>query len=121
MIIFGGASNSVFYNTIIENDALEEHWDLIEPSGKLPNPRCNHAASTDSAENLLVVGGYSDSGYLNDVWIFSLSKNDGLLIMHRENCRHRESLHHWCFIIIRLIFGAGFMKDGCRMSCMFKI
>jgi hypothetical protein len=74
MIIFGGASNSVFYNTIFEYDALEDHWDLIEPSGKLPNPRCNHAASTDSAGNLLVVGGYSDSGYLNDVWIFSLSE-----------------------------------------------
>lgn len=74
MIIFGGASNSVFYNTIFEYDALEDHWDLIEPSGKLPTPRSNHAASTDSAGNLLIVGGYSDSGYLNDVWIFSLSE-----------------------------------------------
>ena len=65
--LFGGATASLYYNDLYEYDALLDHWRLLEPQSKMPVGRNNHGYDIDFEGNLLVVGGFNDRGYLNDV------------------------------------------------------
>ena len=71
MLVFGGSSQSFHYNDLHEYDAVNDHWKILFPEGQKPLGRSNHAADLDEETHMVVFGGYSQKGYLNDVWIYT--------------------------------------------------
>lgn len=67
IIIFGGSSQSLELNDIYEYDAVTDHWKNLLPEGERPSGRSNHVCTVDEDGNMILVGGYSSKGYLNDV------------------------------------------------------
>ena len=75
LLIFGGSAKGLEYNDLYEYEAITDHWKNLLPEGERPPGRCNHAADIDSEGNLVVVGGFSSRGYLNDLHVYSTAYN----------------------------------------------
>jgi hypothetical protein len=75
MVVFGGGSDSGYLNDVWALSlAGAPTWTQLTPSGTPPIPRFLHSAIYDPGRDRMVVfGGYSGSGYLNDVWVMSLA------------------------------------------------
>lgn len=73
--LFGGSDRGISFNDLHVYDAVSDAWTLLFPTGVKPPGRSNHAAGLDSNGNLIVIGGDSNKGYLNDVWTYSPAYN----------------------------------------------
>jgi hypothetical protein len=53
-------------------------WTQLAPSGSTPSPRDSHTAVYDAAGNhMIVFGGHSSGGLLNDMWVLSNANGNG--------------------------------------------
>lgn len=69
-VLFGMGANNIFASG--QSDTSTD-WREIESLGEKPGARENHSMVYDSIrERLLVFGGRGDTGFLNDLWAFSL-------------------------------------------------
>lgn len=74
MILFGGDSDytQVWYNDVWAYDCRLESWIELRPTGSLPLPRAGLSMAYDPSTNRLVVfGGASEIGVVNDTWAFT--------------------------------------------------
>jgi hypothetical protein len=73
MVVFGGVTSG-FENDVWELSLNEPiHWHQITPLGNLPPNRRHHRAILDPVNNrMLIFGGETDGGPLNDLWALSL-------------------------------------------------
>jgi hypothetical protein len=82
-IIFGGRSDSKFFNDVWGIDtAADSQWERMATTGNAPSPRAGASIGLGTNSNgdpymntLIVTHGYSDSGYFDDTFILNLSKN----------------------------------------------
>jgi hypothetical protein len=62
--------------TILGGGSTTKAWKQLIPGGRAPAPRSGHSAAMDSAnDRMIVFGGTSSSGDLNDTWV--LTNADG--------------------------------------------
>jgi hypothetical protein len=74
MVVFGGYSGSYFNEVWALSLADTPVWAQLSPSGTPPGARSAHSAIYDPVRDRMVVfGGSSVSGYVNDVWALSLA------------------------------------------------
>ena len=80
MIVFGGSTGGLLEPPGRVNDVwalgLSEPaaWTPITPAGTAPAPRQGHTAVLDpNGQRMVVFGGRSDAGLLNDVWVLTLT------------------------------------------------
>lgn len=75
ILLFGGGQQGSKFNDLYEYDGIEDHWTQLLPTGDLPSARVNAAGDLNEDGNLVVVGGYTDDGYENDVWVYDYAAN----------------------------------------------
>jgi hypothetical protein len=75
MVVFGGWRSGTNFNDVWELSlAGTPVWTELTPSGTPPSVRRFHSAIYDPVRDRMVVfGGYTGDGYLNDVWALSLA------------------------------------------------
>ncbi len=74
MIVFGGTFADIRLGDVWALSlAGTPAWTQLAPTGTPPAPRASHAAVLDPArDRMIVLGGSSAAGYLDDVWALSL-------------------------------------------------
>ncbi|HKQ58676.1 MAG TPA: kelch repeat-containing protein [Candidatus Eisenbacteria bacterium] len=74
MLVFGGVSNQPLSDVWSLSLDASPQWTLILPEGATPSARYGHAAVLDPVRNRMIVfGGASYGGEVNDVWALSLT------------------------------------------------
>jgi N-acetylneuraminic acid mutarotase len=75
VIMFGGMSaNGDLFDDTWAYDLASDRWTKIDPSGTVPEGRASQSMVYDSsAGRVLMFGGASRSGYLNDIWAYDPS------------------------------------------------
>jgi N-acetylneuraminic acid mutarotase len=68
--MFGGSEGSHYFNDLYLYDAELDSWEIIVAEGG-PSGRTNHATDVDKHGNLVVFGGFTDSGFDNAVYMFN--------------------------------------------------
>lgn len=69
MLIFGGMSPIT--NDTWQFSADQQSWEEIIDLGNIPLPRCHHTlVANDAGSDILLFGGFSQSGRFNDTWRF---------------------------------------------------
>ena len=71
MIIFGGHHGQRSLSNIYSLDFTTLTWSKIEPCGNCPPARDSHSAVIINNNDMLIFGGNSSSGKLNDLWNFN--------------------------------------------------
>ena len=82
MIVFGGVNPCAAPNNdvwVLENAdglaggiAATPQWTLLNPTGTAPSGRADHSAVYDPTTNRLIVfGGGTSTGFVNDVWVLT--------------------------------------------------
>jgi hypothetical protein len=62
----------------LSGSSTQQAWTALSPGGIAPQPRSGHSAVMDSANHRMIVfGGASDSGSLNDTWILTNANGKG--------------------------------------------
>lgn len=75
LYLFGGeGDNNELYNDFWAYDCYLESWESIEAKGTIPSRRYGHGASTYN-DVMVIWGGMSAEGYLNDGYIYSIATN----------------------------------------------
>lgn len=74
LIIFGGEDTGNTLNNDIRIFSLvSKTFEKLEVSGEKPLARMNHTAILSSDNKLIIIGGKSNSGALNDAWSFDFT------------------------------------------------
>ena len=74
MIVFGGSSGGVRLSDVWALDLASLAWTPLAPSGTAPSARRGHAAIYDPVrDRMIVFGGSSSMGRLNDAWVLDLA------------------------------------------------
>jgi hypothetical protein len=76
MTVFGGSNGNLLNDVWVLTNANglggTPAWTQLFPTGSSPTTRYGHTAVYDTAKNRMTIfGGYSFSGYLNDVWVLT--------------------------------------------------
>ena len=72
LILFGGRTGGGRSSDIWTLDIASGKWTELTPSGEGPEPRSSHdAAWNPDTGQMIVFGGRSNSGNLNDLWLFT--------------------------------------------------
>jgi hypothetical protein len=78
-VLFGGIDQSKNYNDTFLLDINAWHWTKVQSTGTIPTARSTHAACclgytlTGQHSSLMVVGGWSGSTVLSDVWLLDVT------------------------------------------------
>jgi len=75
MLIFGGQGSSAFLNDLWSYSISSNSWTQLNSSTS-PSVRAGHTAIYLSSSNsMLVFGGYTGGGWLNELWSYNISSN----------------------------------------------
>jgi galactose oxidase-like protein/Kelch motif protein len=71
MILFGGFTESGYFNDLWVYTPSENSWIEVSISGSAPSPRGAMGFVYDRInDNFIMFGGFSERGFFNDTWIF---------------------------------------------------
>eukprot|EP00759_Apiculatamorpha_spiralis_P001958 PhF_6_TR1064/c0_g1_i1/m.2236 len=76
LLLFGGKAPSCecgYSNEVFMLETQTYRWRKITAGQTNPTPRANHSATFVGTHSLVIVGGESHVGWLNDVWLFDLA------------------------------------------------
>jgi hypothetical protein len=83
MIVFGGQTAEGFSDEVWSLDLAGGAWTQVVPAGAAPAGRALHVAIHDPVrERMIVVGGTSGSGWMNDAWALTLSGPPAWVELH---------------------------------------
>ena len=68
LYIFGGSSIKGLLNDLYVLDIETRRWEKIALPGPMPTPRTNHKAVLVSQSRIVIFGGFTEQGLVNDVY-----------------------------------------------------
>ncbi|CAG9318128.1 unnamed protein product [Blepharisma stoltei] len=74
LLLFGGDRKGEKLNDFWKLDLKTLAWKFLSPRGEVPSGRSHHAAASNG-DILIIWGGYSVEGYLNDAYIYNILTN----------------------------------------------
>jgi hypothetical protein len=73
--LFGGRGSSDLFGDVWAYDLSADRWSELQPDGDRPVPRFEHGAAWIDELGLVVFGGRTEAGPLDDFWAFDPSVN----------------------------------------------